>query len=654
MASMPDLMKRLSPALLPIGVLVVVLAFSNQFLDPTQPLRFEVLALLCLGLNGWMFFQTKLKLDTKLSMGFFGSQVLFLILGFIGVFGVADPYSGVFEMLKLLLLFNFILTAYFYLKQYGDLNFEKLGYAFAGIQLATLLGLGYACLNTEVISQKLMGGLFVNPNLTSQVLFLTLPLILHTLIQSRNLVLRIALVTLTVTNLLALYLLGSWTVFLALAVFMMASLGLYFFSSSQFSKGLKYALAGFGLVGLAALLFTLQSYLVERPSFSHRKVLWERTLGMIQEKPLLGEGISSWRVHNQYHVRPNELELHQAVGNDFYLGGTTFYLRPHNDFLWIWSEMGFLGLLLYLAGFGLALYAGIYLIFNGDSKSRTLILISTSALLSYLVIAALSFPKERIGLSVILSIYSVILLVHYDRLKLQQSGSISLHRGIAGILALMAGYGIFIGSERLKADYHMRNALEAKESKQWQKGLSELRQGESDLYRIASNGIPVSWYQGTFQMELGQVQKAHEYFLKAYQFHPTQIHVLNNLGTSYGVQGEIDSAIVFYRKATQFDPVFEEPRINLSGIYFNQGDLDRAWFEIAQVSPYSSHPQYRLFVLTILRAKWEETLVKQAIEKGIEEKAQKKLTLDYELLLLFKKHLDTGRDFDVLFFEELQ
>ena len=79
----------------------------------------------------------------------------------------------------------------------------------------------------------------------------------------------------------------------------------------------------------------------DQGSTKDRLELWTRTIQLIKEKPLFGHGLSDWKIEMLKYGNKG------LVSED----NNTFYQRPHNDFLWIMSETGIIGILLYLAIF---------------------------------------------------------------------------------------------------------------------------------------------------------------------------------------------------------------------------------------------------------------------------------------------------------------
>ena len=81
----------------------------------------------------------------------------------------------------------------------------------------------------------------------------------------------------------------------------------------------------------------------------------------------------------------------------------TFHQRPHNDFIWILSEQGIVGLLMYLILVLIILSSLTKLILKTNDKSQKLFyFFALYAYVGYLIFSCFSFPKERIEHQIIL------------------------------------------------------------------------------------------------------------------------------------------------------------------------------------------------------------------------------------------------------------
>ena len=118
----------------------------------------------------------------------------------------------------------------------------------------------------------------------------------------------------------------------------------------------------------------------------------------------------------------------------------------------------------------------------------------------------------------------------------------------------------------------------------WQRVISEIDMAESPFYQLDPVGIPLAWYRGIGKYSLNNFQEAHEDFRRASQVHPYQIHVLNNMGTSFVNLGDYESAVRCYKRALDIWPRFEDARINLGVIYYHMGHYAEARRHLMRLS----------------------------------------------------------------------
>ncbi|MEE2753303.1 MAG: O-antigen ligase family protein, partial [Candidatus Latescibacterota bacterium] len=76
-----------------------------------------------------------------------------------------------------------------------------------------------------------------------------------------------------------------------------------------------------------------------------RFTFWGNTLQMISDHPILGVGFGNWEYH--YPSYDRHRKWHPSNSEP---------VRPHNDVLWIWSELGSIGLFGFLGFVGLTLF----------------------------------------------------------------------------------------------------------------------------------------------------------------------------------------------------------------------------------------------------------------------------------------------------------
>ena len=108
------------------------------------------------------------------------------------------------------------------------------------------------------------------------------------------------------------------------------------------TKNVRYGLlGGLAVAGLLVLSSPVQKRLMDPANLQIRQVFWDHSFQMHSEHPLTGVGPGQWRI---YFPKYGLEGMNPSVAE-----GVTSEVRPHNDFIWVLSEMGYVGLALFLA-----------------------------------------------------------------------------------------------------------------------------------------------------------------------------------------------------------------------------------------------------------------------------------------------------------------
>ncbi|MBN4065748.1 tetratricopeptide repeat protein, partial [Candidatus Amoebophilus asiaticus] len=257
----------------------------------------------------------------------------------------------------------------------------------------------------------------------------------------------------------------------------------------------------------------------------------------------------------------------------------SYYIRPHNDFLWVLSEIGILGFLCFLSIFGTIFYYIFKIIsYSTSSQDKMFAVIMCFGIVGYLVISSFSFPIERIehNIYLMLIMASLISIYHKSAPKKEyiKPAKVFLFTFSALILLL---FSMVIGIKRLNAEIHTRKALIARESNNWGLVKSEINKAYNIFYTMDPTSIPLPWYRGVAEFSSNNIIDALSSFEIAYQISPYNVQVLNNLATCYEMSGEHEKAIDFYKKTLEVSPRFIDAIINLSAVYYNRGKYKEAY-----------------------------------------------------------------------------
>lgn len=120
--------------------------------------------------------------------------------------------------------------------------------------------------------------------------------------------------------------------------------------------------------------------IIDSKSFNIRWQAWKRTFPMIGEHFFTGVGPGNWKIiYPKYGIQGTRAER-----------GFQQYIRPHNDYLWIFSENGIVCFLFYVAIFGIAIYHTIRAMRRNKNVALNSCLLW--GIITYMVISFFSFP----------------------------------------------------------------------------------------------------------------------------------------------------------------------------------------------------------------------------------------------------------------------
>ena len=257
---------------------------------------------------------------------------------------------------------------------------------------------------------------------------------------------------------------------------------------------------------------------------------------------------------------------------------STFIQRPHNDPIWILCENGLFGFLTFYTFYGYIIYNLIKSYFhNMYTNTRVDIILMLFVLIGYLVLSLFTFPKERIFHQVLLSLF----LAYSSYLTIGQgkfNQTLKVPRKTFGILIIIFTLVVssVFGSYRVRGEYFTKMALYHRGNQNWNQVITEINKAYTPFYTLDQTAIPLKFYSGIASYSLGNYSIAIDDLKIAKENSPYNVHVLNNLGSSYFNSGQYPQAIKSYRELLTYYPWFSEAIANLTVAYINSGQIEEA------------------------------------------------------------------------------
>ncbi len=341
--------------------------------------------------------------------------------------------------------------------------------------------------------------------------------------------------------------------------------------------------------------------LTQTDSQAERLLLWEKTLEMIKENPVLGVGFQNWK----YQIPKYSLEGLRSEKNEVNVQ------RPHNDYLWIAAESGIITLLLYLLFMS-------YLIYVGIKTKNILVLV----IFAFLIDSVFSFPKERIVHTLILATSIGIILVddkkifgrkpvvekntkeEISNLEVIEEKIITTKKSknkkniqnkkivqknipkpqiilptfktiptyLAYISLLVLGICFYVAFVQNRDKSKTIELLINNQSKNFNAVLP-LADKINDYFVPSDYFInSVYMHKGYAHLNLNNPKEAKENYLKGLQQMPYSIALLKQMAVLYQSEKKYDSAILYYEKMQKIIPHLPETYQQMYNNYLLKGD----------------------------------------------------------------------------------
>jgi len=592
--------------------IVISLLHFKSTLEPVVYPRFTAIAISIFILTAIIWFERrKHQYNLKfLKNIIFGGFLLFIILSLISLFFATNPVEGLTDIFKWILVLMLIILVTLILNA-SDKTVEWL---YKGVLInafiASLIGIyqyfTLAFQNPDPNALYEVKGLMAHKNQFSISLFLLLPFILNTLVVFTKVWKKMAIVALSlvIINILLLQTRAVWmAIFFAglisgvILLLLNKRFQFFKFQNRRLKKIVIIVVVLMGLGILTGLILPVNNPVklaskrvstVFNPDFTSnqwRIEIWDATIELAKDNPVIGVGAGNWKIN----IYPYYSEHLPSVFRH--------WRNPHNDYLSILSEKGYLSLIIYLLTFLILIYYLIILIYKSEQKNKSISLILwLFGIVGYMIISFFSFPNDRPNHWIFLSLIVAIIISEYSKLKdIDRIERPSIKIGFLIIPFLILSYlATHFGFICINSELNISKAITAKEKNEWKQVRKYATKAYHPLAPIEpTSSFPISLYQGLAEFNLNNLPEALIYFKEAYSQHPTSISVINNIGSVYGQMGQLDSSIVYYKKSLDIFPHYEISLLNLMRAYYINKDFENAYQVVLSCDPKSENNQVR-------------------------------------------------------------
>lgn len=395
------------------------------------------------------------------------------------------------------------------------------------------------------------------------------------------------------------------------------------------------------LTGIFISIFAIAALLILSPdlltpvfdtgSFKERLIVWNNTLEMIRDNFIYGVGGGNWQIFFPKY------RLHEFydLNNQVYLGYETFQ-RPHNDYLWVFSEAGIVGFISYIS---ILLIPVTDFIINKRWKSGIIAVnnLMFAGLIIYFVLALSDFSIERFEHQFMMVLLYVYVIPHKEE---EQGIYINpIVAKIMMIILMIMTLGVLANFfYRARAESNHRRVLSAHSSGNWTEMYIKSDQTDESIFSIDNFSIPVIWYKGVAASSMGNHSEALRIFRRAAEINPYQVHVLNNLAGSYQQTGDSRKALYYYQKALEISPLHYEVLLNKSITELNTGDTTEAFQTLLGLIYKKEHPQTYHTAMPIIFNAYLESLRSPETIGSYNQKSISNLMKSDSLKIVFLYH----------------
>jgi len=302
---------------------------------------------------------------------------------------------------------------------------------------------------------------------------------------------------------------------------------------------------------------------------------WSDAYSHIKDQPIIGAGLGNWKIASI------------SYGKDHIKGYTVPY-HAHNDFIHIFTEVGFLGGLAYLSLFLLLtffLFRLIYVQRKEDGKTDFSLFLIILPFIIYGIDANLNFPIARPLMQSSLALYMGLLLsIYLNRFTPKGISPLKpiYSRVILGFSLVLLIPGIIIHILSYQSLTQQGRLLFEFNNGDFKLTLAELDQIEDDFPNLTETAMPIKAMKARYFYLNGLKEKAHKYALLGSKDNP-QIFFGENLKAQFYMEEQKQDSAYYYSKIAFYNLPNNMPHYN---VYMNSLVYKKDIEEINKVFDY--------------------------------------------------------------------
>ena len=370
-------------------------------------------------------------------------------------------------------------------------------------------------------------GIASNPNISSSSLIFKLPFVIFLIQKEKNKSYKFLLKTIEILSIIGIIILGSRLGFLSL--FIIYFLYFLFYKKNRLAQV-------FSIIIIIVVSFFINntrsindkiSYprienLAKDESTNQRLNFYKKALNLSFEKPLFGYGLGSWK----YESLPYEESKNKDLLVPYY---------THNDFLQIFFELGFIGLVAYL----FILITLFKKIIHTDAQFKGVLLIT---FLMFLLNSLLNFPLHR-SQEIIPFIIVVSMIFSLNNKGNEQRHELSSFIIIFAIIPVLVlsflEHSSLKVQGKLFSDYNLNT---------YSFNKNEVDNINYFIPNLSANGVPISTYISRYYFENKEYDKSLTLLKSSLKSNYKDLMTQELLLKNYIFLGKNDDAVKLSRK----------------------------------------------------------------------------------------------------------
>ena len=154
---------------------------------------------------------------------------------------------------------------------------------------------------------------------------------------------------------------------------------------------------------------------------------------------------------------------------------------------------------------------------------------------------------------------------------------------------------IIYASISFRSELYCKKIFEAKETNDWKRMIVYSDKAFTRFTTLDVFSMPIHLYKGVANMKLKKHKVAYKDFQIALKYFPTQISILNNLGTVSSILGDYKKAELYFKHATELFPQYEVSLLNLAKTYYSNNEFEKAYLTLLNYSTKNTRADFENF-----------------------------------------------------------